>query len=161
MSTFSQLIHKPRKKWKRKNKHFLWQEGRPFTAVKALILKDKPVVQIMTPRKPNSAKRKYVRVGWFRPKHFGSRLTQWRTNAYVPGEIKGTDFQPQGNADLLIRGGRVKDLPGMKYTIVRGYKKSLKGLSYRRTSRSKYGTPYWYVSEEQRATMVYKKFKYQ
>lgn len=78
----------------------------------------------------------------------------------MPGEIKGTDFQPQGNADLLIRGGRVKDLPGMKYTIVRGYKKSLKGLSYRRTSRSKYGTPYWYVSEEQRATQVYKKFIY-
>jgi small subunit ribosomal protein S12 len=117
-------------------------QGRPFTSVKALSIKNKSVVQIMTPRKPNSAKRKFVRVGWTQPKRFGSKPVQFRTNAYVPGEIKGPDFQPQASSELLIRGGRVKDLPGMKYTIVRGHKKSLKGLSYRRTSRSKYGTPF-------------------
>lgn len=129
-------------------------------AVKALSIKSKAIVQIMTPRKPNSAKRKFVRVGWWRPKKFGLEPIQWRTNAYVPGQIKGPEFQPQANADLRLRGGRVKDLPGMKYTIVRGHKKSLKGLSYRRTSRSKYGTPYWYVSEEDRAKQVYRNFIY-
>jgi len=62
MSTISQLIKQKRVKWKRINRHFLFQ-GRPFTKVKAILLKNKSLVQIMTPRKPNSAKRKYVRVG--------------------------------------------------------------------------------------------------
>lgn len=159
MATFAQLIKTKRPKREKKNKHILFK-GRPFTAVKALVIKDKAVVQIMTPRKPNSAKRKYVRVGWRQPKRFGLKPIQFRTNAYVSGEIKGSEFQPQANADLLIRGGRVKDLPGMKYTIVRGHKKSLKGLSYRRTSRSKYGTPFWYISDEERTRRVYKNFNY-
>ena len=62
MATISQLLRKKRNKWKRRNKHFLFQ-GRPFTKVKVLLLKNKSLVQIMTPRKPNSAKRRYVRVG--------------------------------------------------------------------------------------------------
>lgn len=159
MATFSQLIKNKRNKWKHKNKRYLFR-GQPFVAGKALVIRGKPVVRIMTPRKPNSAKRKYVRVGWLRPKFFGAKPTQLRTNAYVSGEIKGNDFQPHGNANLLIRGGRVKDLPGMKYTIVRGHKKSLKGLSYRRQSRSKYGTSLWYLSPEERRNFTYKNFNY-
>jgi small subunit ribosomal protein S12 len=85
---------------------------------------------------------------------------QFRTNAYIPGELKTPDTQPQTGADLLIRGGRVPDLPGMKYTIVRGYRKSLKGLSYRRTSRSKYGTKRWYISQEERDKIIFKNFRY-
>jgi ribosomal protein S12 len=95
-----------------------------------------------------------------RPRKNGKKPVQFRTNAYIPGELKSTDFQPQGGSEVLIRGGRVKDLPGMKYTIIRGHKRSLKGLSYRRTSRSKYGTPFWYISDEERAKRVFKTFNY-
>jgi small subunit ribosomal protein S12 len=159
VTTIAQLVKKKRTKWKRRNKHFLFQ-GRPFTKVKVLLLKNKSLVQIMTPRKPNSAKRRYVRVGWWRPKKFGLEPIQFRTNAYIPGQLKSDDVKPTMGQEVLIRGGRVNDLPGMKYTIVRGHKKSLKGLNYRRTSRSKYGTPFWYLSDEERAKRIFKNFRY-
>lgn len=79
-----------------------------------------------TPKKPNSAIRKLARV----------KLSNGiRTNVYIPGE--GHNLQDYST--VLIRGGRVKDLPGIKYTIVRG-KLDLLGLKFRKTSRSKYGT---------------------
>merc|ERR1712115_178777 len=78
-----------------------------------------------TPKKPNSAIRKLARV----------RLTNnLCINVYIPGE--GHNLQEYSS--VLIRGGRVKDLPGIKYHIIRG-KFDLKGLSNRKTSRSKYG----------------------
>jgi len=83
-------------------------------------------VFVRNPKKPNSALRKVARV----------RLTNKRTvTAYIPGE--GHDLQE--HADVLIRGGRVKDLPGVKYHIVRGVL-DLGGLIKRRQGRSKYGT---------------------
>jgi len=80
----------------------------------------------MTPKKPNSALRKVARV----------RLSNGREiTAYIPGE--GHDLQE--HSVVLVRGGRVKDLPGIKYTIVRGHY-VLGGVEARKRGRSKYGT---------------------
>jgi small subunit ribosomal protein S12 len=79
----------------------------------------------MTPKKPNSALRKVARV----------RLTTgYEVTAYIPGE--GHNLQE--HSVVLVRGGRVKDLPGVRYHIVRGVLDSL-GVSGRNRSRSKYG----------------------
>jgi small subunit ribosomal protein S12 len=81
---------------------------------------------IRTPKKPNSALRKLARL----------RLTNnKKINAYIPGE--GHNLQEYST--VLIRGGRVPDLPGIKYHIIRG-KLDLTGIKNRKTSRSKYGT---------------------
>ena len=78
-----------------------------------------------TPKKPNSALRKVARV----------RLTNGReVNAYIPGE--GHNLQE--HSVVLIRGGRVKDLPGVRYHIVRGTLDTT-GVADRHRSRSKYG----------------------
>merc|ERR1712085_36004 len=79
-----------------------------------------------TPKKPNSAIRKVARL----------RLTNnKRVTAYIPGE--GHNLQQYST--VIIRGGRVKDLPGIKYHLVRE-KLDFSGLKQRKTSRSKYGT---------------------
>lgn len=81
---------------------------------------------IRTPKKPNSALRKIVKL----------RLSNKKLiYAYIPGE--GNKLQEYST--VLIRGGRVKDLPGIKYHLVRG-KLDFAGLVDRKTSRSKYGT---------------------
>lgn len=83
------------------------------------------VVKTMTPKKPNSALRKIARV----------RLSNGvEVNAYIPGE--GHNLQEY--SVVLIRGGRVKDLPGVKYHIIRGAGDT-SGVDKRRQSRSKYG----------------------
>ena len=82
-------------------------------------------VRTMTPKKPNSALRKIARV----------RLTTGiEVTAYIPGE--GHNLQE--HSIVLVRGGRVKDLPGVRYHIVRGTLDSA-GVNQRRKSRSKYG----------------------
>ncbi|MDD3234094.1 MAG: 30S ribosomal protein S12 [Candidatus Omnitrophota bacterium] len=82
-------------------------------------------VRTMTPKKPNSALRKIARV----------RLTTGiEVTAYIPGE--GHNLQE--HSIVLVRGGRVKDLPGVRYHIVRGSLDAA-GVSARRKSRSKYG----------------------
>lgn len=79
-----------------------------------------------TPKKPNSAIRKLARI----------RLTNnLKVMAYIPGE--GHNLQEYST--VLMRGGRVKDLPGIKYHLVRG-KLDFSGLKNRKSSRSKYGT---------------------
>lgn len=84
-------------------------------------------VTTMTPRKPNSALRKYARV----------RLSNGiEVNAYIPGEGHAL----QEHSVVLVRGGRVKDLPGVRYHIVRGTLDA-SGVEKRMQSRSKYGTP--------------------
>ncbi len=83
-------------------------------------------VYTTTPKKPNSALRKVARV----------RLTNgYEVTAYIPGE--GHNLQE--HSIVLVRGGRVKDLPGVKYHIVRGALDAA-GVSDRRQGRSKYGT---------------------
>ncbi len=132
MPTFNQLIKKGRKNKRKKIK---------AAALKKSInlLKNKPVfynscfkrgvvlsVKTMTPKKPNSALRKIAKV----------RLSNgMEVTAYIPGE--GHNIQE--HSIVIIRGGRVKDLPGVKYHIVRG-KLDATGVENRKTSRSKYGT---------------------
>ncbi len=83
-------------------------------------------VRTMTPKKPNSALRKIARV----------RLTNgMEVTAYIPGE--GHNLQE--HSVVLIRGGRVKDLPGVRYHIVRGALDT-QGVKDRKKARSKYGT---------------------
>lgn len=87
----------------------------------------------MTPRKPNSAIRKVARVLLTGPRGgFRARVT-----AYIPG--MGHNLQK--HSVVFVRGGRVKDLPGVRYTIVRG-KCDLQPLVDRRKRRSKYGTTF-------------------
>ena len=84
------------------------------------------LVKTMTPRKPNSALRKVARV---------KLSNRTEVTAYIQGE--GHSLSEHGI--VLVRGGRVKDLAGVKYHIVRG-KFDLQGVDKRMTSRSKYGT---------------------
>ena len=84
------------------------------------------IVRTMTPKKPNSALRKIARV----------RLSNgMEVTAYIPGE----GHQLQEHSVVLVRGGRVKDLPGVRYHIVRGTLDST-GVNNRKRARSKYGT---------------------
>ncbi len=83
-------------------------------------------VGTMTPKKPNSALRKYARV----------RLSNLiEVTAYIPG----IGHNLQEHSVVLIRGGRVKDLPGVRYHVIRGALDTA-GVEDRRQSRSKYGT---------------------
>jgi len=83
-------------------------------------------VYTLTPKKPNSAMRKVARV----------RLTNsFEVTAYIPGE--GHNLQE--HSIVLIRGGRVKDLPGVRYHIIRGVLDT-SGVDGRKNARSKYGT---------------------
>jgi small subunit ribosomal protein S12 len=83
------------------------------------------IVRTMTPKKPNSALRKIARV----------RLSNGiEVTAYIPGE----GHQLQEHSVVLVRGGRVKDLPGVRYHIVRGSLDTA-GVAKRRQARSKYG----------------------
>jgi len=82
-------------------------------------------VKTMTPKKPNSALRKIARV----------RLTnRMEVTAYIPGE--GHNLQE--HSIVMVRGGRVKDLPGVRYHIIRGILDT-QGVANRKRSRSKYG----------------------
>ena len=84
------------------------------------------LVKTMTPKKPNSALRKVARV---------KLSNKMEVTAY----IQGVGHTLSEHGIVLVRGGRVKDLPGVKYHLVRG-KFDLQGVEGRKTSRSKYGT---------------------
>jgi small subunit ribosomal protein S12 len=118
MPTINQLIRKGRKKILKKSKS-IDLEGCPQK--KGVCLQ----VMTRTPKKPNSALRKVARV----------RLTNGKeVTAYIPGE--GHNLQE--HSIVLIRGGRVRDLPGVKYHIIRG-KLDTSGVDDRKRGRSKYG----------------------
>ena len=119
MPTISQLIRKGRKKAKKKTKAPALGASPQKRGVCTR-------VSTFTPKKPNSALRKVARV---RLVH-GVEVT-----AYIPG----IGHNLQEHSVVLIRGGRVKDLPGVRYHIIRGAKDTL-GVEDRRKSRSKYGT---------------------
>jgi small subunit ribosomal protein S12 len=119
MPTYNQLCRKKRKPKKKLNKTPAL-EGCPQK--RGVCIK----LILRAPKKPNSALRRLVKL----------RLsTQKKVYAYIPGE--GHNLQEY--ATVLIRGGRVNDLPGVKYRLIRG-KIDLLGLKNRKTSRSKYGT---------------------
>ena len=118
MPTINQLVRKPRRQQYRKPKHPAMQ-GCPQK--KGVCLQ----VKIMTPKKPNSALRKVCRV----------RLTNgYEVSSYIGGE--GHNLQE--HSVVLIRGGRVKDLPGVRYHTVRGTL-DCAGVTERKQGRSKYG----------------------
>lgn len=132
MPTINQLVRKPRKTANKKSKspHL----GSIHNTLKSRYYKqDAPLkrgvcirVTTKTPKKPNSALRKVARV----------RLTnQQEVWAYIGGE--GHNLQE--HAVVLVRGGRVPDLPGVRYHIVRGAL-DLQGVANRKQGRSKYGT---------------------
>lgn len=119
MATINQLCKTNRVSKKRRNK-VPALESNPQK--KGICLK----IFLRTPKKPNSALRKLARL----------RLTNGKkVTAYIPGE----GHKLQEYSTVLIRGGRVKDLPGIKYHMIRG-KLDFSGLKNRKTSRSKYGT---------------------
>ncbi|MCL5003802.1 MAG: 30S ribosomal protein S12 [Patescibacteria group bacterium] len=132
MPTISQLIRKKRKKKSRKNrtealsvvysglKRRYKDREAPFKRGVCLIVKT------MTPRKPNSALRKVARV----------RLSNGReVTAYIPGE----GHSLAEHSVVLVKGGKIQDLPGVKYTVVRGHFDTV-GVANRKQGRSLYGT---------------------
>ena len=132
MPTIQQLVRKGRKKVKKKSKT-------PALNFGFNVLKNRPKqysspfkkgvcvrVFTATPKKPNSAMRKVARV----------RLSNgMEVTAYIPGE--GHNLQE--HSVVLLRSGKVKDLPGVRYTIVRG-RLDASGVEGRKQGRSKYGT---------------------
>jgi small subunit ribosomal protein S12 len=131
MPTISQLVKKNRKKSKKKSKSpamtnvFNSIKNRPVQSQgpfkRGVCLK----VSTTTPKKPNSALRKIARV----------RLTNgMEVTAYIPG----VGHNLQEHSIVMIRGGRVKDLPGIRYHVVRGVLDTA-GVDGRRRGRSKYG----------------------
>jgi small subunit ribosomal protein S12 len=126
MPTIQQLIRKGRKTFKKKSKSSALDS---CPQRRGVCLR----VYTTTPKKPNSAMRKVARV----------RLTNGKEiNAYIPGE--GHNLQE--HSIVLIRGGRVKDLPGVRYHITRGAMDT-SGVQNRKQSRSKYGTKYSNVNK--------------
>ncbi len=132
MPTINQLVNQGRKSKVSKTKAPALNAGynslkkRPTTTTAPFKRGVCTRVATMTPKKPNSALRKYARVKLSN----GMEVT-----AYIPGE--GHNLQE--HSVVLIRGGRVKDLPGVRYHIVRGTQDTA-GVNGRNQSRSKYGT---------------------
>ncbi len=119
MPTINQLVRKGRKQVKRRSK---------APVLDACPQKRGVCLQVktMTPKKPNSALRKVARV----------RLSNGKeVTVYIPGE--GHNLQE--HSIVLVRGGRVRDLPGVRYHVIRGTLDA-SGVEDRRQSRSKYGT---------------------
>ncbi len=119
MPTFNQLVRKGRKRVKSKTKS---------PALQACPQKRGVCVRVytQTPKKPNSALRKVARV----------RLTNGiEVTTYIPG----VGHNLQEHSIVLIRGGRVKDLPGVRYHVIRGTLDAV-GVEGRKQRRSKYGT---------------------
>jgi len=133
MPTINQLVRKGRKKTINKTKTPALRFT--YNALKNRVIQGKGSpqkrgvcvqVKTTTPKKPNSALRKIARV----------RLTNgMEVSAYIPGE----GHELQEHSVVLIRGGRVKDLPGVRYHIVRGALDA-SGVANRRQGRSKYGS---------------------
>jgi small subunit ribosomal protein S12 len=131
MPTFNQLLKNPRKKSKRKSGSLALAFGfnskknhpvyYPAPFKRGVAIK----VGTMTPKKPNSALRKFARV----------RLTNgMEVTAYIPG----VGHNLQEHSVVTLRGGRVKDLPGVQYHIIRG-RLDASGVDKRNRGRSKYG----------------------
>lgn len=131
MSTINQLVKKPRNKIKRKSKTLALTRGfnsiknRPTTYNSPFKRGVCTKVSTTTPKKPNSALRKIARV----------RLTNgMEVTAYIPGE----GHSLQEHSVVMLRSGRVKDLIGVRYTVVRGVLDA-GGVEKRKNARSKYG----------------------
>ncbi len=131
MPTFNQLVRKGRKTVEQKSTAPALQKGLNSLKKKAIDQSSPQkrgvctTVKTMTPKKPNSALRKLARV----------KLTNGiEVSAYIPG----IGHNLQEHSVVLIRGGRVKDLPGVRYHIIRG-SLDTQGVANRNQSRIKYG----------------------
>ena len=131
MPTINQLVRKPRQSKGKKSDSPALNRGfnskkKKFTDLNSPQKRGVCTrVGTMTPKKPNSALRKYARV----------RLSNnIEVNAYIPG----IGHNLQEHSVVLVRGGRVKDLPGVRYHIIRG-SLDTQGVKDRKQSRSKYG----------------------
>ena len=131
MPTINQLVRKGRKSSSDKSKSPALQHG--FNSMKSKVTNQRApqkrgvctVVKTVTPKNPNSALRKVARV----------RLSNgYEVTSYIPG----IGHNLQEHAVVLVRGGRVPDLPGVRYHIVRGAL-DLQGVNGRKQGRSKYG----------------------
>jgi len=132
MPRISQLVRKGRKKIKKKikaaalRKTFNAKDRRMTETVNPMKRGVVLLVKTMPPKKPHSALRKVARV----------RLSNRKeVTAYIPGE----GHELAEHSVVLVRGGRVRDLPGVRYHIIRGVLDTT-GVAGRKTSRSKYGT---------------------
>ena len=132
MPTINQLVRKGGRKKKIKRikatamrRNFNTLTGRPVKTTNPQKRGVCTIVKTMTPKKPNSALRKVARV----------RLSN---KVEVTAYIQGVGHNLAEHSIVLVRGGRVKDLPGVKYHIIRG-KYDCAGVEGRKTSRSKYG----------------------
>ena len=133
MATINQLVRKGRVRVKKKTKAPALRLSFNSLKNKTVLTKGNPQkrgvcvqVRTVTPKKPNSALRKVARV----------RLTNgMEVTAYIPGE--GHNLQE--HSLVTIRGGRVKDLPGVRYHVIRGTLDT-SGVANRKQGRSKYGT---------------------
>jgi small subunit ribosomal protein S12 len=133
MPTINQLVRRGRSPLRRKSKSPALQRAfntihqRPIALPKGSPFKRGVCIKVgtMTPKKPNSALRKFARV----------RLTNgFEVTAYIPG----VGHNLQEHSVVLLRGGRVKDLPGVRYHVVRGVLDTA-GVADRNRGRSKYG----------------------
>lgn len=133
MPTINQLVRRSRKNPSHKSKspalQFAWNslKNRPISLPSGAPQKRGVCIKVgtMTPKKPNSALRKFAKV----------RLTNgMEVNAYIGGE--GHNLQE--HSVVMIQGGRVKDLPGMRYHLVRGLLDT-QGVQNRKQGRSRYG----------------------
>ena len=131
MPTFNQLVRKGRQTAEKKSTAPALQRGYNSLQKRATSTSSPQkrgvctAVKTATPKKPNSALRKVARV----------KLTnQMEVSAYIPGE--GHNLQE--HSVVMVRGGRVKDLPGVRYHIIRGTLDT-QGVANRRQARSKYG----------------------
>lgn len=132
MPTVSQLVRKGRRELRKKTKtaglrRWFSAKDRRFGEVSSPLKRGVVLaVRTMTPKKPNSALRKVARV----------RLSnKQEVTAYIPGE----GHELAEHSIVLVRGGRVQDLPGVKYHVVRG-KYDTTGVVGRQSARSRYGT---------------------
>lgn len=132
MPTVSQLIRKGRNKTSRKVKATALRKN--YNSLKKKVKQSSnpykrgvcTVVKVMTPKKPNSALRKVARV---------KLSNQTEVTAYIPG----IGHELAEHSVVLVRGGRVRDLPGVKYHVVRGVLDT-SGVKERKKARSRYGS---------------------
>lgn len=132
MPTISQLVRKGRKQKSKKVKATALRKN--YNSLKKKVTQTEnpykrgvcTIVKVMTPKKPNSALRKVARV---------KLSNQVEVTAYIPG----IGHELAEHSIVLVRGGRVRDLPGVKYHVVRGVLDA-SGVKNRKKARSRYGT---------------------
>lgn len=175
VATLNQITKKLRFKRTKKTKHLLLR-NRPQKRVTCLNQLE------MAPRKPNSAKRNIADVFWFQKPKWKLKHQLVKIKVLIPGQAKQvyaeppvpksekrkrltypkTNYLPTRKGEqLLIHGATVKDLPRVNYKVIRRHlgKVTLKGLDYRRQSRSKYGTlkqPDIFERKKKRGYFVFK-----